>query len=704
MPEFLPSSYNTNLVTLSFLVAVFASYVALDLARRVRESTGKAARIWLICGSLAMGSGIWSMHFVAMMAFSLPIPLGYDWIITFLSWIAAVSVSGIALYIASHKQLRSRQLMLGGLTMGTGISLMHYVGMLAMRMEPAIQWNPWLFILSIIIAIVASFAALYIFFWMRTHPPQQVLAWQIAASLVMGAAIFSMHYTGMAAAQFPLGSICRAAYGFGTNWIGYAVGTVTFGLLAAILVTSLLDTRLQAHIAALNKSLETANIELLQNAFHDPLTKLPNRLILEGQLEHMAAQVDRAGGQLAILMINLDGFKLINDTLGYQTGDEVLKQVAIILQNESRTSDTIARVGGDDFVVVADTEGQPNIAATLAQRIIAAIGRPIRINGKDISLSCSIGICLYPGDGTAEKLLANADAAMSESKRSGKSTFRFYAPDMNADVYQQLLLQSDLKAAIESDDLMLYYQPKVDSATQKMLGVEALLRWRHPQRGFISPAEFIPVAEHCGLIIPLGNWVIRAAIRQAAEWRIAGMAVPVAINLSAYQLIRSDFLPNIVRTLEEFQVPPELVMLEITESVAMQHAAATLELMQRLNEIGIKLSIDDFGTGYSSLSYLRRFTVSQLKIDRSFILDLALSEDARAIVGGIIKLAHALGLRVVAEGVENQAQYLYLKALECDEIQGYFFSRPLPARSISSKMLSLPYPSWELIASSDAGA
>lgn len=683
MSSFLISRYDPKLVVLSFLVAVFASYVALDLARRVVETKGQAARIWLICGSLAMGSGIWSMHFVAMLAFSLPIPLGYDWFITLLSWIAAVSVSGIALLIASRKVLHARQLILGGLAMGIGISLMHYVGMLAMRMDPAIQWNPWLFFLSIGIAVIASFAALLIFFWMRSHPADQVLEWQILASLVMGAAIFSMHYTGMAAAQFPLGSICRAAYGFGTSWLGYVVGAITFGLLTTTLITSLLDARLQAHIAVLNKSLDNVNHELLQSAFRDSLTQLPNRLIFEGYLDHMAAQVDRNGGQIAILMINLDGFKLINESLGYQTGDEVLKEVASRLQNKDRATDTIARIGGDDFVILADTEGQPNTAATIAQRIIVAIGEPIRIGG-GIFLTCSVGISLYPDDGDAAKLIANADAAMHEAKRSGKSTFRFYSPGMNAGMDKLLSLQNDLKMAIERDELMLYYQPKVDAVSREILGVEALLRWNHPNLGMISPAEFIPLAEHCGLIVPLGNWVIRAAIRQVAEWMKSGKTIPVAINLSAYQLNQPDLLQRLSSTLDKFQIPAGLVMLEITESVVMENAESSLELMNRLTAIGIKFSIDDFGTGYSSLSYLRRLVASQLKIDRSFILDLEQSEDARAIVGAIVMLAHALGMQVVAEGVENRAQYHYLQTLGCDQIQGFLFSRPVPSCEIAA--------------------
>jgi len=684
MPSFLPSSYNPQLVAFSFLVAIFSSFVALDLARRVTESSGLAARIWLIFGSLAMGSGIWCMHFVGMLAFELPIPLGYDLFITALSWVAAVSASGVALYIASRKNLHIPQLILGSIAMGVGISLMHYVGMLAMRMLPAIQWNPWLFSLSIGMAVGASFAALLIFFWMRSRPAEQVLAWQTLASVVMGSAIIAMHYTGMAASEFPLGSICRSAYGINTQWLGYALGGFTFLLLATTLITALLDTRLQAHIAALNKSLDTANHELLQSALRDPLTHLPNRLIFENYLDHMASQVSRNGGQSAIMLVNLDGFKLINESLGYQSGDEVLKQIAIRLQEKGRSSDTIARIGGDDFIILADTEGQLETATALAQRIINIIGEPLSVNGNEIFLTCSIGISLYPDDGTVDKMIANADAAMHQSKRSGKSTFYFYSPSMNTGMNRLLSMQSDLKTAIADNLLALYYQPKVDAVTQEIVGVEALLRWNHPNLGMVSPAEFIPLAENCGLIVPLGNWVIDAAIRQVADWMQSARTMPVAINLSAYQLNQSDLLQRISAALERNQVPAELIMLEITESVVMQNAESSFELMKRLTEIGIRFSIDDFGTGYSSLSYLRRFVTSQLKIDRSFILDMEHSEDARAIVGAIVQLAHALGMRVVAEGVENRAQYRYLQTLGCDEIQGFLFSRPVPANEISA--------------------
>lgn len=689
MPSFLPSSYNPQLVAFSFLVAIFSSFVALDLARRVTESSGLAARIWLIFGSLAMGSGIWCMHFVGMLAFELPIPLGYDLFITALSWVAAVLASGIALYIASRKNLHIPQLILGSIAMGVGISLMHYVGMLAMRMSPAIQWNPWLFSLSIGMAVGASFAALLIFFWMRSRPAEQVLAWQTLASVVMGSAIIAMHYTGMAASEFPVGSICRSAYGINTQWLGYALGGFTFLLLATTLITALLDTRLQAHIAALNKSLDTANHELLQSALRDPLTHLPNRLIFENYLDHMASQVSRNGGQSAIMLVNLDGFKLINETLGYQSGDEVLRQVAIRLQEKGRSSDTIARIGGDDFIILADTEGQLETATALAQRIINIIGEPLGVNGNEIFLTCSIGISLYPDDGAVDKMIANADAAMHQSKRSGKSTFYFYSPSMNTGMNRLLSMQSDLKTAIAGNLLALYYQPKVDAVTQEIVGVEALLRWNHPNLGMVSPVEFIPLAENCGLIVPLGNWVIDAAIRQVADWMQSARTMPVAINLSAYQLNQSDLLQRISAALERHQVPAELIMLEITESVVMQNAESSLELMKRLTEIGIRFSIDDFGTGYSSLSYLRRFVTSQLKIDRSFILDMEHSEDARAIVGAIVQLAHALGMRVVAEGVENRAQYRYLQTLGCDEIQGFLFSRPVPANEISAMNTTL---------------
>lgn len=684
MPSYLPSSYNPQLVAFSFLVAIFASFVALDLARRVTESSGLAARIWLIFGSLVMGSGIWSMHFVGMLAFVLPIPLGYDWLITVLSWIAAVSSSGIALHIASRKNLHIPRLMLGSLAMGIGISLMHYAGMLAMRMQPAIHWNPWLLGLSIAMAIGASFAALLIFFWMRSRPAGQVLVWQALASLMMGSAIVAMHYTGMAAANFPLGSICRSAYGVNTQWLGYALGGFSFLFLATTLMTALLDARLQAHIAALNKSLDTANHELLQSALRDPLTHLPNRLIFENYLDHMVSQVSRSGSQFAIMLVNLDGFKLINDTLGYQSGDEVLKQIALRLQEKGRASDTIARIGSDDFVVLADTEGQLETATSLAQRIINIIGEPLLVNGSEIFLTCSIGISLYPDDGPVSRMIGNADAAMHQSKRSGKSTFNFYSPSMNTGKDRLLSMQYDLKTAIAHNRLALYYQPKIDAVTRQIVGVEALLRWHHPNLGMVSPTEFVPLAEHCGLIVPLGNWVIDAAIRQVADWMQAGRDLPVAINLSAHQLNQPDLLQRITEALNRHQVPAELVMLEITESVIMQNAASSLELMKQLTDIGIHFSIDDFGTGYSSLSYLRRFVTSQLKIDRSFILDVEHNEDARAIVGAIVKLAHALGMHVVAEGVENRAQYHYLQTLGCDQIQGFLFSRPVPSSEIAA--------------------
>ncbi len=684
MPSYLPSSYNPQLVAFSFLVAIFASFVALDLARRVTESSGLAARIWLIFGSLVMGSGIWSMHFVGMLAFVLPIPLGYDWLITVLSWIAAVSSSGIALHIASRKNLHIPRLMLGSLAMGIGISLMHYAGMLAMRMQPAIHWNPWLLGLSIAMAIGASFAALLIFFWMRSRPAGQVLVWQALASLMMGSAIVAMHYTGMAAANFPLGSICRSAYGVNTQWLGYALGGFSFLFLATTLMTALLDARLQAHIAALNKSLDTANHELLQSALRDPLTHLPNRLIFENYLDHMVSQVSRSGSQFAIMLVNLDGFKLINDTLGYQSGDEVLKQIALRLQEKGRASDTIARIGSDDFVVLADTEGQLETATSLAQRIINIIGEPLLVNGSEIFLTCSIGISLYPDDGPVSRMIGNADAAMHQSKRSGKSTFNFYSPSMNTGKDRLLSMQYDLKTAIAHNRLALYYQPKIDAVTRQIVGVEALLRWHHPNLGMVSPTEFVPLAEHCGLIVPLGNWVIDAAIRQVADWMQAGRDLPVAINLSAHQLNQPDLLQRITEALNRHQVPAELVMLEITESVIMQNAASSLELMKRLTDIGIHFSIDDFGTGYSSLSYLRRFVTSQLKIDRSFILDVEHNEDARAIVGAIVKLAHALGMHVVAEWVENRAQYHYLQTLGCDQIQGFLFSRPVPSSEIAA--------------------
>jgi len=383
-----------------------------------------------------------------------------------------------------------------------------------------------------------------------------------------------------------------------------------------------------------------------------------------------------------VLFVDLDGFKPVNDSFGHGMGDVLLQETARRLRAAARDIDTVARLGGDEFVLLMEHVTSVADCLTLARRLVDALRQPFVIGSRPVQISGSVGIVIYPDHGDKDKLLAHADAAMYAAKRNGGAGYALFEPRMDGDALEQLSLQTDLRRAVELDQLELHYQPKVDGRRGQISGVEALLRWRHPQRGLIGPAVFIPIAERFGLINELGNWVIDEACRQMQAWAEVGVRMRVAVNLSVHQLRQEDLVARIRGALDRHLVEASQLLCEITESVAMQDLKATQQTFEGLQRIGVYLSIDDFGTGYSSLSYLRQLPARQLKIDRSFVNDLESSQDSRAVVDAVIRLAHALGLRVVAEGVETEGQRDILLGLACDELQGYFFARPMPAATL----------------------
>ncbi|HLL10049.1 MAG TPA: EAL domain-containing protein [Rubrivivax sp.] len=676
-------SYDFWTVFQSYLIACFASYLALDLAKRVRSPDRAMANGWWACGSVATGTGIWATHFVGMQALEVPFEVGFGHLITGVSWVAAVGVAAVALYIASFKQLGTARLATGAVVMGGGICVMHYTGMMAMDMAPGIQWNWQLIAASAAVGVAASAVALLMFFWQRSTTGS-VRRWRFAASLVMGGAICGMHYTGMAAAGFAEGSICRSADQLRSDGLGGLATLASLVLMALTMLGAALDSRLQGRSRQLAASLQTANTKLQQLAFRDALTGLPNRLLFD---EHVAGAVERStrsNQTLAVLFIDLDGFKPVNDSFGHARGDEVLCEMARRLQQLTRSSDTVARVGGDEFVLLLEDMDGAGAAAT-AHRIIDTCSAPVSgAGGHELRLSCSIGIAMYPTDGPLDQLLPHADAAMYAAKRIGGSSYAFFEPKMNAGMREQIDLQRDLREALANGgQLQLHYQPKVHSASGRITGVEALVRWRHPQHGMLAPGLFIPVAERFGLIGVLGDWVIDEACRQLRTWIDDGLQLRMAINLSVVQLRQEELLTKVRQALHENRLEGALLTFEITESVAMDDTEGTLRAFGALAALGVRLSIDDFGTGYSSLSYLRKLRAGQLKIDRSFVQDLDSSADARAIVEAVVKLSHSLGLNVVAEGVETEAQRKVLADLGCDELQGFFFARPMPAHVLA---------------------
>jgi diguanylate cyclase len=417
-------------------------------------------------------------------------------------------------------------------------------------------------------------------------------------------------------------------------------------------------------------------------AASDNLTGLPTRLFFEERLAIAAKRCDARRTRLAVLFIDLDGFKPVNDTFGHSCGDRVLEQVGLRLRSLTRGGDVVARVGGDEFVLLIPGVSAPEAVAQVARQMIEALSRPYKVDEREIGISCSVGIALYPEGCAANKLIARADVAMYAAKRAGGSRHCFYAPEMDTDAQQNFDMVRDLRQAMTNNELELYFQPKIDAKSGKVTAAEALIRWQHPARGMVMPGEFIPLAERTGLIGPLGNWVIEAACKQARAWRDKGLRMRVAINLSAYQMRQDDIVDRIADALKRHRVHPSLLTCEITETAAMEDTRATQQTFRRLGELGAHLSIDDFGTGYSSLAYLRKLPASELKIDRSFVQDVEHSADARAVVDAVLKLAHALGLKVVAEGVENPRQQQILVELGCDELQGFLFAKPMTARAL----------------------
>jgi diguanylate cyclase (GGDEF)-like protein/PAS domain S-box-containing protein len=423
-------------------------------------------------------------------------------------------------------------------------------------------------------------------------------------------------------------------------------------------------------------------------AEYDALTDLPNRILVNDRLQQAIRLAERQSGQLAVLFVDLDHFKNINDTLGHNTGDELLKQVAGRLCSAVRELDTVGRTGGDEFVLILPSISQPDEAAQVAERILRAMQRPFDMDGTSLVVSCSIGISLLPDDGQdIQALLMNADLAMYHAKTHGRNTFRFYTREMNTQVADRLQLENRLRHALEQEELFLLFQPQYDINSNVLIGCEVLLRWQDPQEGLIMPSRFIPIAEDSGLIVPLGRWVLREACMQMARWRQQGLWLPkVAVNVSARQLARMDFIDDVRAALQESGLPGHCLEIEVTESTLMEDADLAARQLAIIKAMGVRLSVDDFGTGYSSLAYLKRFAPDTIKIDRSFVCELPGDSEDAAIVSAIIHLARALGMSTLAEGVETEAQHHYLRELGCGGIQGYLLGRPQTADSLASQL------------------
>ena len=760
-------AHDLRLVGLAALVCVLASFAAINLLRHARKSDGQMRGLWLAVSAISTGFGIWATHFVAMLAFTPGIPSGYNIVLTILSLVAAILLTGAGLAISLTPNWRHGP-WVGGAIVAGGIAAMHYTGMAAFEVAGLILWDPVLVATSIVLGAAIGAVALPV----GLHGNNE--KWKIAGAVLLTLAICSHHFTAMAAVSIiPDPTIEISPSALPAGWLAVGVAIASFGIIGLALAGVVLDIRdrrrselevdrmrdlanasvegllvcdgevvISANtsfaaltglsgstlvgaklesffpdqvsraklLSGLNQTVETdlrhldgsmTPVELILRqitfagrphhviavrdlkarkdaeqhiyflAHHDALTSLPNRSHFNARIDQEIAALP-PGKSLAVLCLDLDRFKEVNDLFGHSAGDKVLQTVASRITAVLGEKQMMARLGGDEFGILVPDVANPAAASRVAESILEALRRSGDM--PETLISTSIGIALCPEDATdRQALLTHADTALYRAKAEGRNTYRFFEARMGAEVRERRMLEQDLRHAIARDELCLVYQPQHEIQGGKVIGFEALLRWKHPTRGQISPAVFIPIAEETGAILQIGDWVLKTACREAASWT---QPLKIAVNVSAAQLYNASFVQELHQILLETGLPPRRLEIEITETALVRDFNRALAMLRQIKALGIGIAMDDFGTGYSSLSNLRAFPFDKIKIDGSFVKSVNSNGQAAAIVRAVLGLGRGLGLPVLAEGVETDAELQFLQDELCDEAQGYLLGRP----------------------------
>jgi diguanylate cyclase (GGDEF)-like protein/PAS domain S-box-containing protein len=750
------------------VICILASFTAINLLHHARKSRGQMRSVWLAVSAISTGFGIWATHFVAMLAFTPGIPSGYNIILTILSLVVAILLTGAGLAVSLIPNWRHGP-WIGGAIVAGGIATMHYTGMAAFEIAGTVLWDPFLVATSIVLGAAIGAVALPV----GLHGKEE--KWKVGGAALLTLAICSHHFTAMGAVSIipdPTIEVSQSALPAGWLALGVAIASLiilglalagvvldirdrrrseleidrmrdlanasvegllvcdgeaivsvntSFAVLTGLSASSLAGARLERcfpdkvararlmsgsslpvetglrrldgsitpvelilrpiifagrphHVIAVRdlQARKEAEQHIHYLAHHDALTSLPNRSHFNGRVDQEIAALTK-GESLAVLCLDLDRFKEVNDLFGHAAGDTVLQTVASRVTAVLGEREMMARLGGDEFAVLMPGVASPAAASRLAEAILEAL-RTTSDTPETNSISTSIGIALYPDDATDRQvLLTHADTALYRAKTEGRNTYRFFEARMGAEVRERRMLEHDLRLAISRDELRLVYQPQQEIQSGAITGFEALLRWKHPIRGDVSPAIFIPIAEETGVILEIGDWVLKTACREAATWP---RPLTVAVNVSAVQLYNADFVRELHQILLETGLPPSRLEIEITETALVRDFARALTTLRLIKALGIRIAMDDFGTGYSSLSNLRAFPFDKIKIDGSFIRSVNSNEQAATIVRAVLGLGRGLGLPVLAEGVETDAELQFLQDELCDEVQGYLLGRP----------------------------
>ena len=672
---FMAASWSGSALAPAWLLAVYAVSLQGMVIRRVRANERDAGLAWILGGALVVGTGVWAASFLGLVAMQLPIKVGYVRDIVLASWLPAIVIAAAAIWMQAHLGLRWRTRVLGALLVTVGIQMLVFVNASSILLQPAMVWDPKATAGAFLMLLLGcGLGALLIHADLEKAPHQ---ARHLAVAVLVGSILWMGLVVQVSAIGVPLAAICLSEGQLSGDSLEFVLTATVLILLIMAHIGTRQDERNLARHRALTDSLKAAQAALEEASLRDAATGLPNRTGFEHQLRRIIDTHDDHVLSLSVLRLNIDGFHAFMGTYGHHIGDGLIQTLSLRLQGLIREGDVLARSDTDEFLVACLGLSDEHVTAVLAQRLQDAVHEPCLVHDQEIAVSCSIGIARHPDSATAEQLMSHSNDAMLTARRAGGGVYCFFERGMDRIGAAQVEMQRDLRHAVARNELTLHFQPKLRATTGELAGVEALLRWNHPTRGMVSPAEFIPVAERFGLIGELGQWVIDEACRHLRVWHDLGLDIPVAVNLSVHQLRQPDLEQRVREALRRHRVPARMLIMEITESVAMEDIEASLRVFDMLDQIGVRLSIDDFGTGYSSLSYLRRLPARQLKIDRSFVRDLDSSLDAQAIVEAVVRLAHALGLKVVAEGVETQDQADILAQLHCDELQGFLFARPM---------------------------
>lgn len=684
------TSFQIDPATLAMpvVLAALAALVAIRLADRARFQQGPWLRIWLTSAGLALGAGIWGTHFATAMAVrTASTSLGFDFPYALGALGAGVGFSVAALLIAHHYQ-GVFATVTGSVLAATGALATHYLGLLALQVTPTLHWDTSGLAGSGAVVLALCVGAFLLFFHAGSFSRLAASQRQIAASALLAAGLIGMLLVSFSGVFVP-NTLARPK---GAPPPDELLWAITIGSLSVVLllllVASLVDANLEARIRSLTESLRSARTKLSYLAGHDASTRLINRAVFDQHLARAVQEAEQRRRQCAVLFVELDDFRMLNGAWGPAVGDQVLLQVAARLKNEARNGHTVARIGWDQFVVLLPRVESPQLMSTTAQRLVSALARPMDTPHGPVRLTCSIGIAPYPVAGPLEHLIPHAHAAMLAARQAGGNTFRFADSKLEPGGPELATLQQELRLALEHDELELHYQPVVDAGTLKPCAVEALIRWRHPTRGLLQPDAFLPAAERFELSRAIGEWVLKEAAAQMALWAEMGLALRLSVNVFASQVRVPGLVDQLVQAHRRHGIAPGMLALDVAEPVLLSEAQATERLFAALREAGLAGSVDDFGHTHCNLMQLRSLRPREVKVDRSLVAKLESSADALAIVDAVIRLAHALDIRVVAKGVETPRQGEILQMLKCDELQGRLFAQAMPAADLSEYLMN----------------